>query len=150
MLVSFYQTTPCHIPEGNNLHSRQHENVRFQTENCAMKSVLTFIWVLWKTLCHMMPVIVAALLLESVMSDRTPQHCSRAGQTVRQRKFPGPAGLLPDTVGDARGSVMKLLRSLFSVMWHRIVWWMGTNVRGEHAVSSRKVEKWENGDSMIL
>jgi hypothetical protein len=33
--------------------------------------------------------------------DVTSQRCGRADQTVRHRKFPGPAGLLPDKVDDA-------------------------------------------------
>lgn len=48
--------------------------------------------------------IVVPVLAETVRPayvDVTPERCDRTGQTVRQRKFPGPAGLLPDKVGDA-------------------------------------------------
>jgi hypothetical protein len=38
----------------------------------------------------------------------TPQHY-RFGRTIRQRKFPGPAGLLPDKVSGALASVIDKL-----------------------------------------
>jgi hypothetical protein len=52
---------------------------------------------------HDAPIIVTAVLVESVRPDITPQHCQKVGQ----RKFPGPAGLLPDKVGDAVVPLIK-------------------------------------------
>lgn len=65
---------------------------------------------------HDAPVCVAAMLVELVRLDAIPQRCIRTGQAVRQRKFPGPAGLLPDKVGGALVSVIKQLRSLLPAM----------------------------------
>ena len=47
----------------------------------------------------------------------TPQH-DKVGLTVRQRKFPGPAGLLPDKVSGALVSVIDQLSINVMVFWN--------------------------------
>jgi hypothetical protein len=47
----------------------------------------------------------------------TPQH-DKFGLTIRQRKFPGPAGLLPDKVSGALVSVIDQLSINAMVFWN--------------------------------
>jgi hypothetical protein len=47
----------------------------------------------------------------------TPQH-DKVGLTIRQRKFPGPAGLLPDKVSGALVSVIDQLSINIMVFWN--------------------------------
>lgn len=47
----------------------------------------------------------------------TPQH-DKVGLTIRQRKFPGPAGLLPDKVSGALVSVIDELSINIMVFWN--------------------------------
>jgi hypothetical protein len=59
----------------------------------------------WYLLCEIffVPVLIG------VVGPGIIQQHDRVGLTVRQRKFPGPAGLLPDKVGGALASVIGQL-----------------------------------------
>jgi len=46
----------------------------------------------------------------------TPQH-DKVGLAIRQRKFPGPAGLLPDKVSGALVTVIDQLNVNIMVFW---------------------------------
>lgn len=58
-----------------------------------------------------------SVLTGMVGAGVTPQH-DKVGLTIRQRKFPGPAGLLPDKVSGALVSVIDQLSINIMVFWN--------------------------------
>lgn len=59
---------------------------------------------------------LVSVLIGMVGPGVTSQH-EKVGLTIRQRKFPGPAGLLPDKVSGALASVRDQLSINIVVFW---------------------------------